>query len=127
MNVDFIPGADLPETFAAVDAALDSAQIKTTATRIIETYRRLVTDPANHAETAECVPLRLIRAALATEPREYFDAALRWLDTQPSGQPSSEITYMGKPTAADMAAAVFVAAGGEHYMANLVWFDVPAT
>lgn len=86
-----------------------------------------MTDPANHAETAECVPLRLIRAALATEPREYLDAALRWLDTQPSEQPDCEITYMGKPTPADMAAAVFVAADGEQHMANLLWFDAPAT
>lgn len=126
MSAGFIPGADLPQTFAAVDATLDTEQIKATATRIIEAYHRLATDPANHAETAECVPLRLIRAALGTEPREYVDAALRWLDTQPSGQPTSEITYMSTPSAADMAAAVFAAVDGEHFMANLVWFDTPA-
>jgi len=123
MTETYIPGLDLAQTYAAADAELDTAQVEATAARIVAAYRELVTDPANHGETAECVPLRLVRTAL-TDPREYVDAALRWLDTQPAGQPIAEISYMSHPTPADMAHAVFAAvADDEYYMANLLWFD----
>ena len=105
------------------DAALDHSQIETTADRIVTTYRQLVTDPANHAEVADCVPLRLIRQAMATEPREYVDAALLWLDTQPAGMPFAEISCMDEPTQADEAAAVSVEIDGETFQSNLVWLD----
>lgn len=124
-DTTYIPGLDLAQTYAAADASLAPAQIEATAARIVAAYRELVTDPAHHGEVAGTVPLRLVRLALADDPREYVDAALRWLDTQPAGQPVAEISYMDRPTAADMAAAVFTAVSDdETYMPNLLWFDV---
>ena len=124
MTADFVMGADVPETVAAVDATLDAAAVAATVARIVEAYRRLVADPAHHTQSAGCVALRRIRSALPDEPRELLDAALRWLDTQPEGQPPSEITFMGAPTPADLAQAVVACTDGEVYLANMVSFDL---
>jgi hypothetical protein len=117
-------GEDYARIYAAADAALDPAEVRATADRIIEMYRALFADPGNRAEGEFSVPLRRIRAAL-DDAREYVDAALRWLDTQPPDLPLVELVYLEDPTPADMAAAVFIAIPGEDeaYMVNLVSLD----
>ena len=117
-------GLDYAQIYAAADAALDPAEVRATAGRIIAAYRTLFADPANRAEGEFSVPLRRIRAAL-DDPREQVDAALRWLDTCPPDLPFVELVYLEDPTPADMAAAVFIAIPGEDeaYMVNLVSLD----
>jgi hypothetical protein len=117
-------GDDYARVYAAADAALDPAEVRATADRIIAAYRALLVDPANRAEGEFSVPLRLIRAAL-DDAREYVDAALRWLDTHPPGVPFVESTWLDDPTPADMAAAVFIAIPDqdEAYMVNLISLD----
>jgi hypothetical protein len=114
-------GDDYARVYAAVDNALDSDKVRAVATRIIAAYNQLITDPANRAEGESSVPLRLIRAALSDE-REYVDAALRWLDTHPSGLPFVECVGMDTPSPADMAAAAFIAIPNDDdaYMVNLI-------
>ena len=118
-------GFDYGQIYAAADAALDPGEVQATATRIIETYRTLVTDPATQPETPGCVPLRLVRAALA-DPREYVDAALRFLDSEDredAGFPFVEITFLDAPTPADMAAAAFLPlpdGSDEAYMVTVI-------
>ena len=121
-------GFDYGQIYAAADAALDPGQVQATATRIIEAYRTLDVDPAVRAETSIGVPLRLVRAALA-DPREYVDAALRFLDSEDreaAGFPFVEITYLDEPTPADMAAAAFMPlpdGSDEAYMVTLITMD----
>jgi hypothetical protein len=118
-------GENYAQLYAEADAALELEQIEATATRIIEAYRTLDVDPAVRAETSLGVPLRLIRTAL-NDPREYVDAALRHLDTQPAGFPFVEITWLDDPTPADMAAACFIAlpdGADEAYMVTLLTME----
>ena len=117
-------GEDYARIYAAADAALDPAEVRATATRIIEAYQRLAADPANFAENPGCVPLRLIRAAL-TDRREYVDAALRWLDSHPDDVPEVYIELLESPSPADIADAVFIAIPNEDeaYMAGLISMD----
>lgn len=112
-----IVGLDIPHTLAVVDAALSSDLIELVAAQIVQRVRELAADPANHTETAGCIPLRLVRDTYGAR-REYFDAAIRRMDAMDG--PPIEITYMDNPTPADIAAAVLTPGPtpGEMFLSN---------
>jgi hypothetical protein len=119
-------GEDYPARFAAVDATLDPAAVRTVAHKVIGAYRTLLLSPSvqEECELAGVVPLRLIRETVFNEPRELFDAAIRFLD-QANGEvedfPYVEASEMDHPTAADMAAAVFFTPpGNESYFTTQI-------
>lgn len=111
-------GVDLPFTLAAVDACYDEEALEMAATKIVEVFHALVVDPATpQGDVPGCVPLRLVRRALSHQPRELFDAAIRWLDAL--DEPPVEVSLLDRPGPSDIAEGVLLAdATGDLYIAT---------
>jgi len=118
-------GEDYTARYVAADASLDQGKMREVAARIIGAYRTLVQDAATQPETKGCVALRHLRAVTERDgdgvPRELFDAAIRYMDTEgPAdfGLEFIELTALGEPSPQDLAAVVFVAVDDEVYLVS---------
>ncbi len=112
-------GDDYAQQFAAADASLEQGAVHDVAANIIDTYRTLLADPATQPDTAGVVSLRFVRAVLNAVPRELFDAAVRFFDSEDReslGFPFVELTAVDEPTPADLAAVVFTVVDDEVYL-----------
>jgi hypothetical protein len=110
---------DLESALARVDALFEASAVELAAGKIVESFRELVANPATprgHNEPAGCIPLRLVRRSLGHQPRELFDAAVRWLLTL--DEPPVEITNLSLPLPADLAEAVVAVVDGDVYLCD---------
>lgn len=120
---------DLEGSLARVDGLFDTYAVEMAGSKIVEVFRELVADPTTlPGEAAGCIPLRLVRRALNHQPRELFDAAVRWLLTL--DEPPMEITSLDLPLPADVAEAVIAVIDGEVFLCDQLGLmestDVPA-